>query len=57
MVHPTNRKWVTTLVVNGTSGATGVIAHLLGYQVASGSSTVWELGAVRLDDCEIPRCS
>ena len=33
VVHPTNRKWVTTLVINGISGVspliTGVITHLL----------------------------
>ena len=33
VAHPTNRKWVTTLVINGISGVspliTGVITHLL----------------------------
>ena len=33
VVDPTNRKWVTTLVINGISGVspltTGVITHLL----------------------------
>ena len=52
VAHPTNRKWVTTLVINGISGVSplisGVITHLLsgmnhqvGFQLDMGYSHIW----------------